>query len=136
MTVVFYDGVCALCNGVVTFLLKRDRAGIFRFAPLQSEVARQLLIPRGIDPGALDSIVVVTGWQTAEQRILVRSAGVLHTMQQLGGIWGVFAAAAQILPRSLTDVIYGAVARTRYALFGKLDVCPIPRPQWRDRFLE
>jgi predicted DCC family thiol-disulfide oxidoreductase YuxK len=136
MTLVFYDGVCALCNGVVTFLLKRDRAATFRFAPLQSEIARQLLTPEGIDPAALDSLVVVSGWQTSHQRILVRSAGVLHAMSQLGGMWRVLAGAARILPRPVADVIYSAVARVRYTVFGKLDVCRVPPPEWRNRFLE
>jgi predicted DCC family thiol-disulfide oxidoreductase YuxK len=136
MTLVFYDGVCALCNGLVTFLLKRDRARTFRFAPLQGNLARELLVPAGIDPDALASMVVVRRWQTPEQQILVRSAGVLSAIGLLGGVWGAMARAAVIVPRPIADAFYSAIARSRYKVFGKFDVCPIPPPEWRDRFVE
>ncbi len=38
-----YDGVCALCNGVVQFLLKHDGLDRFRYAPLQSSLGREVL---------------------------------------------------------------------------------------------
>ena len=38
-----YDGVCALCNGVVQFLMNRDRLDRFRYAPLQSSLGREVL---------------------------------------------------------------------------------------------
>ena len=48
---VLYDGVCALCNGLVKFVVKRDRRDRFRFAPLQGERARAIV--RGSLPGAM-----------------------------------------------------------------------------------
>jgi len=33
-------------------------------------------------------------------------------------------------------VLYGFVAARRYGIFGRHDVCPLPRPEWRDRFLD
>lgn len=35
--VLLFDGVCNLCNGVVTFVMKRDSKDRVLFAPLQSK---------------------------------------------------------------------------------------------------
>ena len=42
--VYLYDGVCALCNRAVQFLLRHDRRGRFRFAALQSGFAREAIM--------------------------------------------------------------------------------------------
>ena len=58
----FYDGVCALCNRTVTFLLERDRAGVFRFAPLQGELAdhwADLIVLADEDPRLEDSMAIL-----------------------------------------------------------------------------
>jgi len=34
--VVLYDGLCGLCDGVVQFLLQRDKKDVFRFAAQQA----------------------------------------------------------------------------------------------------
>jgi predicted DCC family thiol-disulfide oxidoreductase YuxK len=36
----------------------------------------------------------------------------------------------------VADAVYGVVARVRYRLFGRFDVCAVPPPEWRQRFLE
>jgi len=136
VTLVFYDGVCALCNGAVTFLLKRDRAGIFRFAPLQGELASRVLPKYRINPRDLDSIVVLADWNAPGERPLTRSAGVLYAAALVGGIWGTLARLAGAIPSALADLVYRAIARTRYRIFGKYDVCPIPPSEWRNRFLQ
>ena len=135
-TLVFYDGVCGLCDGFVRFLLKRDRDARFRFAPLQGDLARAALPSHGIDPAELSSVVVVTGWQSADERVFTRSRAVLEAAALLGGAWSSAAALGHIVPQPLADFFYGLVARFRYRVFGKFETCPIPPPEWRDRFLE
>jgi len=41
--VVFYDGVCGLCDRSVQFLLARDRERVLHFAPLQGPTAAAVL---------------------------------------------------------------------------------------------
>lgn len=135
-TLVFYDGLCGLCDGFVQFLLKRDRHARLAFATLQGEVARSMLLPRGLDPADLDSVFVVADWKTPNERVLSRSRAVLHAASQLGGAWGLFAAIGRIVPTPLADAVYSLVARHRYRIFGRYDACPLPRPEWCDRFLE
>lgn len=136
MTLVFYDGVCGLCDRFVRFLLARDRQARLRFAPLQGELASRELRPRGHDPADLDSIVVIAGWQSTAPRVLARSRAVLHAVGTLGPGWRVLAVVARIVPPPIADAIYMAIARRRYRFFGRFAACPLPRPEWRSRFLE
>jgi predicted DCC family thiol-disulfide oxidoreductase YuxK len=136
ITLVFYDGVCGLCDKFVQFLLARDPAGRVRFAQLQGDLARRELIPHGHDPADLDSVFAIANWQTPRQRVLFRSEAVLHIVSRLGGPWGALARLAQLIPSAVADVAYRTVARRRYRLFGRFDSCPLPRPEWRNRFLD
>ena len=136
MTVVFYDGVCGLCNRLVRFLVRRDRRSALRFAPLQGDVAGATLPRYGINPMDLDSVVVVTGWRTDRERAFSRSKAVVMALIALGGPWQIVGTALRFVPSPLADVFYRFVAGKRYTTFGKFESCPIPPPEWRDRFLE
>jgi len=135
-TIVFYDGVCGLCNRLNQFLLRRDRDARIRFAALQSPIARQLLARHGLDPSDLDTVYVMADWTTGAERVLARSKAVLHALAQLGGPWLTVARVGALVPRPLADLVYRAVARSRYRIFGQYDRCQIPPPEWRRRFLD
>jgi predicted DCC family thiol-disulfide oxidoreductase YuxK len=136
LTVVFFDGVCGLCDRFVSFLLARDADSRLRFAPLQGDLARRELEPLGHDPSQLDSVFVIADWQGPQQRVLTRSHAILHAVSRLGGVWSLAARTGLLVPSAIADPIYGFVARRRYRLFGTFETCPLPRPEWRQRFLE
>jgi predicted DCC family thiol-disulfide oxidoreductase YuxK len=108
MVLVLYDGVCALCNGLVKFVVKRDRRDRFRFAPLQEELARGIVTRHGGDPDQLDTMYVVL--TTASRGEGAEAWAVaLATIRNVGGAWslmGVFA----IPPSFVLDFFYGLVA--------------------------
>ena len=131
---VLYDGVCALCNGTVTFLLKRDREDQFRFAPLQSNLGREIVRRYGGDPDDHDTIYLVLHFGEDDERILKRSRAVFTTLNAVGGGWKILAA-FRVLPAFLTDLGYRLVAKLRYRLFGKYDACPLPPAESRHKFL-
>ena len=130
-----YDGVCGLCNRVNRFVLRRDRAGTFDFAALQSRTAREVLAPFGVDPGQLRTFYVIAGYRGADPILLERSRAALFVLRTLGGPWKALTLLG-VLPRTLLDAAYDAVARRRYRLFGRFDVCPLPAPEHRRRFLD
>lgn len=136
LTIVFYDGLCGLCDRFVRFVLPRDRRALLRFAPLQGDLARRELVPAGFDPADLDSVLVLAGAGMPGQRVLARSRAVLHVLRQLGGGWVVVAALGALVPPRAADRLYDAVARRRYRWFGRYDTCPLPRPEWRSRFVD
>lgn len=77
--VILFDGVCNLCNGGVNFALDWDPAGRFRFAALQSESGRALLVRAGRRPDDISSIVLVE-----RDRAYVKSEAVLRIASKLG----------------------------------------------------
>jgi predicted DCC family thiol-disulfide oxidoreductase YuxK len=126
-----YDGVCALCNGAVTFVLKRDRRRVVRFAALQGATAATV---RAKHPGlgGTDSMI----WIDADGRMAIRSNAAIAIGTYLGGFWGVVAAMTRLIPPPIRDWVYDLVARVRYRFFGKYDACPIPPAEHRGRFLD
>jgi predicted DCC family thiol-disulfide oxidoreductase YuxK len=132
---VLYDGVCALCNRFVTFILRRDPRGLFRFAPIQGEAAREVLAAHGQTSGRLDTMWVVAHPKEPAERLLSRGRAALFILERLGGGWRTFARAAGWLPDVVLNAGYRVVASSRYRVWGKYDACPIPPPEWRDRFI-
>ncbi len=41
--IIFFDGVCNLCNFWVKFVIRNDPSGIFHFSSLQSKFAKNFL---------------------------------------------------------------------------------------------
>ena len=93
--ILFYDGVCGLCNSLVQFLLKHDKRGRLRFASLQSDFTEKVLRRHGFDPKDLDTLHVVENYEQPDERLLQRSDAVLRAARELGGYWSVLAAIAK-----------------------------------------
>ena len=134
--ILFYDGVCGLCNTLVQFLLRHDKHGRLRFASLQSDFAEKVLRRHGFDSKDLDTLHVVENYEQPNERLLQRSDAVLRAARELGGHWSVLAAVAKIVPRPLRDIAYRFVAQNRYRVFGKYETCMLPDPNQRSRFLD
>lgn len=130
--VIFFDGICNLCNASVIFIIRHDKRGHFKFASLQSDFANDFLKKQGLmadDKNLPDSLVLVQ-----ENRIYFKSEAALEIAKQLSGIWKgliIF----RIIPRPLRDRLYDVVARNRYKWFGKRQSCMVPVPEISERFL-
>lgn len=128
--VVLFDGVCNLCNTSVQWILRRDRAGTFRFASLQSAAAKAELSRIGLVDFQADSVVLVEDGQH-----FLRTDAALRIAKRLGFPWSLFAVFL-VVPRFLRDPIYRLIARYRYRWFGKRESCMVPTPAVRARFLD
>ncbi len=133
--IILYDGVCALCHRLVRFVLARDPAGRFRFAALQSRLAREILTRHGRDARDLDTLYLVLAHGRAGERLLRKSDAALWVLHRLGGPWRA-AAALRLLPTGVRDLGYDWLSRSRYRLFGRYDACALPDPGHRARFLD
>lgn len=127
--VILFDGVCNLCNHGVQFIIARDPAQHFLFATLDSDAAQRCLQSTGLTAPLPDSMIVVEGTDA-----WIRSAAVLRIVRGLRFPW-YLAYGLIIIPRPLRDWAYKMVARSRYRWFGKRDVCMVPTPEIRQRFL-
>jgi predicted DCC family thiol-disulfide oxidoreductase YuxK len=67
--------------------------------------------------------------------LLSRSDAVLALLSRLPSPWPTVAGALRLVPRPLRDLAYRLVARWRYRVWGRLETCPIPTAEERNRFL-
>jgi predicted DCC family thiol-disulfide oxidoreductase YuxK len=128
--IVLFDGVCNFCNGSVNFIIEHDRAGYFKFSPLQSDIGQQMLDTHGIDRNETDSVVLIE-----DERAYTHSTAALRIARRLEGIWS-WSYAFIIVPRPIRDFLYTTFAKYRYRLFGRQDACMMPTPATRARFLD
>ncbi len=112
MNVILFDGICNLCNGAVTFVVKRDRKGLFRFVSLQSETGKSLLKRYAVE-------------STKNNRYYSKSTAILYILKDLGGFWQCLYPLI-LIPAKLRDAIYLLVSKYRYRIFGKADSCIKP----------
>jgi predicted DCC family thiol-disulfide oxidoreductase YuxK len=127
--ILFFDGVCNLCNSTVQWILRHDKDQQIQFAALQSDAAKQRLLPLGIDTTKLESMVFLE-----DGVAYTRSTGVLHLARALGAPYS-WAAVLLVLPASLRDFFYKILAKNRYAWFGQRQSCMMPTPELKKRFL-
>jgi predicted DCC family thiol-disulfide oxidoreductase YuxK len=132
--ILLYDGLCPLCNGAVRFVLRRDRRGAVRFAPLQGETARAILGRHPALEGVDALVLVEVGQGSGMEKVFVRSEAVLRVASALGLPWRA-ASAARAIPRVLRDAAYDLLARTRHRAFGRNAACPAPDAAVAARFL-
>lgn len=127
--IIVFDAVCVLCCANAQFVLRHDRAGVFRFASMQGEVGAELYRSFGIDPQNPDTLIVVDSGQ-----VLRDSDAVLAIYGGLGWPWRA-ALLFKLVPRRLRDPLYRWVARNRYRIFGRRESCWMPEPEHADRIL-
>lgn len=126
---VLFDGVCNFCNGSVNFIIRRDSRGFFKFAPLQSQMAADLLAKHTVDKEKTDSIILVENG-----KVYLFSTAALRIASRLDGNWPLLYGFI-IVPRPIRDFFYKLFAKYRYKMFGRTDQCMIPTPAVRGRFL-
>jgi predicted DCC family thiol-disulfide oxidoreductase YuxK len=127
--IIFFDGVCNLCDSTVQFIIRQDKNAIFRFASLQSEYSKETLEKYDFSSKNLKSVVLIH-----ENKIYTHSAAPLEIARLLGGFWS-FAYIFKLIPPFLRNAIYNWIAKNRYKWFGEKETCSIPTPELRARFL-
>lgn len=126
--IVLFDGVCNFCCSSVNFIIRHDPEKRFKFAPLQSDAAKELKAKHDIGDD-VDSIVLVE-----DGKAYTHSAAALRIARGLGGFWSI-GYAFVVVPATLRDWLYRKFAKYRYRIFGKRDECLVPTPDVRSRFL-
>jgi predicted DCC family thiol-disulfide oxidoreductase YuxK len=126
--VIFFDGICHLCNGFVDAVISRDKSRIYLFAPLQGETAARLLPAQ--DRENLDTVIYYEKGKT-----YYRSDAILKILSGLGGVYNLIKL-AWVIPSPLRNALYKLIAKNRYSWFGQRDFCRLPLPEERAYLLD
>ncbi|MBB4119168.1 putative DCC family thiol-disulfide oxidoreductase YuxK [Mesonia hippocampi] len=129
--IILFDGVCNLCNSFVNLVIRQDKKDRFRFASLQSEIGRELIEERNLDPDKLDSIILINPGVA----YYLKSTAALQIAKHLSGGYKLLSYFS-FLPENFRDFIYTYVANNRYKWYGKKEQCMLPSPEIKAKFLE
>ena len=124
-----FDSACVLCSKGVQYTLGHEKKATIRFIAIQSGEGRQLAQHHNVDPDDPATFLFIEGGMALE-----KSDAVIALSRHLNGparVVPIF----RFIPKSWRDAAYGLIARNRYALFGKVDQCIVPRPDQANRFV-
>lgn len=126
---IVFDGECVLCSVFFKFIVARDKVQRFRFATAQSPLGQRLYSELGLPTRDLETNLVV-----ADGVVYQRLDAFAAAMRHLPGIWSALSV-CRLLPGFVKDPLYRAIAKNRYAIFGRSATCMVPDPALRSRFL-
>ena len=129
MTIILFDGHCNLCNAWVKFVVKRDSKKKIKFAPLQSEIGKNILDKNKIADNYNESLVLLR-----DGNYFIKSTAAIKIFSLLDG-WEKHLKYLIIIPVPIRDFFYSLVAKYRYKFFGKVDTCIAPSEEISERFL-
>ncbi len=135
---VLFDGYCALCNGAVRWLIKRDRFDCLRFAPVDDERVREILQRHGFVANSLqpETIFAVVNVGSHDEMVLTHSAAIVEVLKKLKQPWPWIAGLLGVIPRVVRDFFYRMVAGNRFKIRKRLTSCPVPAADERRHFIE
>jgi len=132
--IVFYDGGCGFCHWAVRYVIRHDKLGTFRFAPLDGETIRNRL-SQEVRQQLPDAIILKLN-NSDEYAYKSGAEASLGIMKGLGG-WN--ARAGRILsvfPKNWLEAGYRLLARIRRRIAKEPEnVCPGVPDDLKNRFL-
>lgn len=127
--IIFFDGVCNLCNNFVQLIIRNDRQEKFLFSPIQSDFARKFLLENKFNGQDSDSVILFI-----DGSFYTKSNAALRIAKSMNGLWPLFWIFI-IIPSPIRNWVYDFIARNRLKWFGKRNECMIPSSQNKKRFL-
>ena len=133
-SLLFFDGVCNLCDGFVGFVADHDSGKRVKFGAIQrhGDLLRFHGAGQYAEGGAeaLTTVVLVQ-----DGAVYTRSDAALRVFALLDAP-ARYVAAFHLLPAPLRDAGYKLVAKYRYKMFGQVESCREPTPKFQSRFLD
>ena len=124
------DGECLLCSIGARLIARLDRRAEFRICRAQSPLGQALLLHYGLQPDDPESWLYLS-----EGRAYTSLDAMIRVGARLGGA-GWLLQPLRLIPRAIQDWLYRRLARNRYRLFGRTDMCGLPDPALRQRLME
>ncbi|WBL41980.1 DUF393 domain-containing protein [Algoriphagus halophytocola] len=128
-SIIFFDGVCNLCNASIDFVIQRDPKDHFLVGALQDDFSKKILSRFDVKEDYLDSLVLLE-----KGEIYFKSTAALKISRKLSGLWPALYPLI-FLPKALRDPIYNWIGQNRYKWFGKKNTCRLPSAEEQAKFL-
>lgn len=125
MKIVFFDGICNLCNQSVDYMIRQPELDEFMFSSIQGEAARKYLTPEEIQN--LNSVVVIDGANK-----YTKSSAAIYMLGKVNYLWKIL----WLIPEFLRNAVYNFIAKNRYKFWGHKDSCRLPADDEKKRFLD
>ncbi len=127
---IVFDGTCVFCSGFARFVAGRDKDAYFQFAAAQGRLGQALFRHHQLDPDDYESNLVID-----DGRVFVKLDTVAAVARHFRGPWKALAILSRV-PGFLGGPVYDVVARHRYRIFGRRDVCAVPSGDLGARFID
>ncbi len=127
--VIFFDGVCNLCNASVQFVIAHDKKDQFKFTALQGDYAKEVLSKFNADPQQLNTILLLQ-----EGRLYTKSSAALRVAGKLNGLIPLLYVFL-LIPKFIRDWFYDIIAKNRYQWWGRQESCWVPTPELKNKFI-
>lgn len=128
-SIILFDGLCNLCDGAVNFVIKHDVEKKYLFTSLQSNAGQKLLKQYNLPLKNFNSFTLIQ-----DSKVFIQSTAALKVAKDLKGVIK-FIYIFIIVPPFIRNAIYNWIAKNRYKWFGKKEVCLVPTPELKTRFL-
>lgn len=133
--IMFYDGVCQYCKGMVEASVTSDTEKLFYFSPLQSSFAQVTLRRYGIDSLALNSVYVISDYGSSDEALRAAAPASNFILLRLTGELRKIGEETSCKPRAVQDAEYQDISDNRYARYGKMEEVSIPTDATRHRYI-
>ena len=125
LKIVFFDGYCNLCNASVDYFIRHNKTKNLYFSSLQGQQAKAL----GLEED-LESFIF---WD--QGKVYKYSTAVFELIPYIQSFGASILFPFKYIPRRISDFVYKQVAKSRYSIFGKKEVCRVASGEEKGRFL-
>tara|TARA_R110002050_G_scaffold296426_1_gene456405 strand:- start:55290 stop:55697 length:408 start_codon:yes stop_codon:yes gene_type:complete len=130
--IIFFDGVCNLCNGFINYIIDKDKNKSIFYSTLQSDFAKTTL-------NKFDNLILDSNYTTifyySNNNLYSKSTAVLYVLSELSPFNKFIAKVLLLIPKFIRDYIYAIISKNRYKLFGKKETCRLPTKEEKQQFI-
>ncbi len=127
--IIVFDGHCVLCSNFANFVIKHDKKKRLRLLAAQSDLGEALYTHFELKPDDYSTNLLIENGA-----VRTKADGTMAMFGYLGWPWKALNI-GRIFPNKIADMAYNIIARNRLKWFGQKELCYMPPPEEKDRFL-
>lgn len=109
--------------------MDHEKTSHLLFTPNQEKTGQEILTKHNVEIKEVDTLYFFE-----HGKLYDRSTAALHISRYLRFPWNL-AYMAIIIPQFIRDAVYNLLAKNRYKWFGRQEICRLPTPNERERFV-